>query len=323
MAKHMKKFTIILSSIILVTGVLSGCSQNPEEKSNNSTTSTNKNDSTKTKENNSYSGEYLTSLESFKTSMSNENTVILDARGEEAYAKGHIKGAIPVAWQSFTNQEGKSGDKDWGTVLPKEELAKKLSEIGVNKDKTVFVYGSKEGWGEDGRIVWMLRMAGIKATMLNGGLELWESENNEIVKDTTEPTSSETTIESLDQSMNITTDELKKDYDRLTIVDVRAKEEYDGATKYGETRGGHLPKAQNINFSEVYNEDGTIKKIDELKKLFEKKGLKTDSTIVTYCTAGIRSAHLALVLKEAGYENVKNYDASYYEWAGDNTNKVE
>jgi len=36
--------------------------------------------------------------------------------------------------------------------------------------------------------------------------------------------------------------------------------------------------------------------------------------IVTYCTSGIRSAHNALVLRMAGYENAKNYDASINEW---------
>lgn len=94
---------------------------------------------------------------------------------------------------------------------------------------------------------------------------------------------------------NITTEELKKDYDQYKIIDVREKEEYDGATKYGEARGGHLPNAINITFNQLYNEDGTIKSSKEIEK----------------------------ILENAGYKNVQNYDASFYEWAGDEVNKLE
>jgi 3-mercaptopyruvate sulfurtransferase SseA len=45
-------------------------------------------------------------------------------------------------------------------------------------------------------------------------------------------------------------------------------------------------------------------------------GLQPEYPIVTYCTAGIRSAHMALVLRMAGFANARNYDASFYEWAG-------
>lgn len=36
--------------------------------------------------------------------------------------------------------------------------------------------------------------------------------------------------------------------------------------------------------------------------------------IVTYCTAGIRSAYMQLILEMCGFENSMNYDESYYRW---------
>lgn len=319
MFKLMKNITITLISAALIFSTSVACSQ----KSNNDSKSSAENSQSEKKESNSYSDEYLTDIEKFKSSMSDNNIVILDARGDDAYKKGHIKGAISVSWKDFTNQTVKPGEKDWGVILPKDELAKKIGEIGVNKEKNVIVYGNKDAWGEDGRIVWMLRMAGINATMLNGGIDLWESEKNEVTKEESKAEVVDFKIDALDSSMNISTNELKKDYDNFKVIDVRDKDEYEGATKFGEARGGHLPKAINLQFSESYNEDGTIKKIDDLKKLFKEKGLNLDDQIVTYCTGGIRSAHLALILKMSGYENVKNYDASYYEWAGDSTNTIE
>lgn len=37
---------------------------------------------------------------------------------------------------------------------------------------------------------------------------------------------------------------------------------------------------------------------------------------MVYDTAGVRSAYLVLVLRMAGFENARNYDSSFHEWAG-------
>ncbi|MCS4475457.1 rhodanese-like domain-containing protein [Clostridium botulinum] len=58
-----------------------------------------------------------------------------DARPDKDYKKGHIPGAINVQWPYFTNQEGKPGEKDWGMLLPEKELSKKLSSLGIDKNK--------------------------------------------------------------------------------------------------------------------------------------------------------------------------------------------
>ncbi|MDO7205008.1 hypothetical protein Q5M85_13530 [Paraclostridium bifermentans] len=43
--------------------------------------------------------------------------------------------------------EGKAGDKDWGTLLDKDQLSKVYSDLGINKNKKVIVYAQKNGWG--------------------------------------------------------------------------------------------------------------------------------------------------------------------------------
>ncbi len=80
--------------------------------------------------------------------------------------------------------------------------------------------------------------------------------------------------------------------------------------------GGHLPGATLIAFEDMFKKDYTVKNIPELKQMFQAAGLKPEDEIVTYCTAGIRSAHMALMLRMAGFEKARNYDASFYEWAG-------
>lgn len=267
--------------------------------------------------------EYLTSISWLEKNMKdNKKLVIVDARSDKEYAKGHIPGAINVTWQALAKMDGNPGDKDWGTLQDAKTLSKTLGDLGISKDSQVVVYANKDAWGEDGRVVWSLKRAGIEARMLNGGIDLWSSDKKETTKDVPEVTKVEVTIDEIKPDINISTEDLKKEYENLKVIDTREKDEYNGATKFGEARGGHLPNAINITFNQFYNEDGTLKTNDEIKKIMDDAGLKKGEDIATYCTGGIRSAHMALVLKNAGFEKVRNYDASFYEWAADKSNEV-
>ncbi|MDK0629780.1 sulfurtransferase [Clostridium perfringens] len=261
-----------------------------------------------------YNNDYFVTANWLADNLENKNIVILDARSEKAYNKEHIPGAINVAWQSLANMKGKAGDKGWGVALNKEELSKKLEALGIDKNTEVITYANKDGWGEDGRLTWELKTAGINSKMLDGGFDIWSKEGRVTTKDVPVVVSKTLNIEQINSNTTVTTENLYENMSKYTIVDARAKDEYDGATKFGEAVGGHIKGAISLPFNEVYNEDGTIKSEKELNEIFKKAGLTKEQEIVTYCTAGIRSAHLALILNMLGY-NAKNYDASYYEWA--------
>lgn len=265
---------------------------------------------------------YFVSIDSLKGNLN--NVVLLDARSEKDYAGGHIPGAINATWQSFANMEGKPGQPNWGTLLSKEKLSEKLGALGIDGKKSVIVYTDHTGWGEDGRIVWMLRMAGIKdSKMLDGGWKAWTAANNAISKDGPAVTPATLAVPSMDDNFNATTEWISGNLDRIKIVDARSPKEYAGAVDFGEARGGHLPKAISIPYEGSFNADGTVKNTEELKNIFDKAGLKPEDEIVTYCTKGIRSAHMALLLRMAGFEKARNYDASFYSWAGDSSLNVE
>lgn len=274
----------------------------------------NSNAAKETTESKGYNNDYFITANWLADNLENKNIIILDARSEKAYNKEHIPGAINVAWQSLANMKGKAGDKGWGVALNKEELSKKLEALGIDKNTEVITYANKEGWGEDGRLTWELKTAGINSKMLDGGFDIWSKEGRVTTKDVPVVVSKTLNIEQINSNTTVTTENLYENMSKYTIVDARAKDEYDGATKFGEAVGGHIKGAISLPFNEVYNEDGTIKSEKELNEIFKKAGLTKEQEIVTYCTAGIRSAHLALILNMLGY-NAKNYDASYYEWA--------
>ena len=268
---------------------------------------------------------YIVSSDWLKEKLNKSGLLILDARGQETYDKGHIPGAIAVTWQGFANMQGAPGEANWGTVLEPKALSEKLSGLGISTDKEIVVYtNTVGGWGEDGRLVWMLRRAGFdNVKLLDGGFNVWSAKGYEVSKEKVTVTAATVEIKELDNKTNITTEELNSKLGKVVIIDTREKEEYEGATKYGEARGGHIPGAINIPFKSFLNADGTLKAATEIEGILATNGIKKEDEIVTYCTAGIRSAHMQLILDVLGYSNSKNYDASFYEWSGNSSLSIE
>ena len=107
------------------------------------------------------------------------------------------------------------------------------------------------------------------------------------------------------------------------LVDVRSPKEYSGELlsmpnypQEGATRGGHIPGAVSIPWSQAVNEaDSTFKSYEDLRALYESKGIRQDGEIIAYCRIGERSSLTWFVLKYLlGYPDVRNYDGSWTEW---------
>lgn len=321
-----KKIALILFSVTLVSSLFTGCSKHSHETSSAAPVSSSSEEEGCCAVQTSFADSSLiTEIGELQANMKSSSLLLLDARSEKEYAEGHIPGAINVNWQSFSNINGKAGDKGWGVVLPAEELGKRLSAIGVDKSKNIIVYAdSKSGSGEDGRILWMLRMCGIaNSKLLDGGYSFWQAKGLEISKESPSVKPSSFTLNSFDTSYIVDTNWVKEHKSTVKLVDARDTLKYTGAASMGEVRLGHIPGAINLSFKSVFNSDGTIKSQNQLDSMFSSLGLKKEDTIVTYCTAGVRSAHLAMILKLAGYNNVKNYNESFGTWADDSSLPVE
>jgi len=81
------------------------------------------------------------------------------------------------------------------------------------------------------------------------------------------------------------------------------------------TAAGHIPSARSIPWATAVRDDGTFRSADELRELYEGKGVTPDRAVTAYCRIGERSAHTWFVLRELlGYSDVRNYDGSWTEW---------
>lgn len=268
-----------------------------------------------------FTGEYIVDANYVKEHYEDDNIILLDARGEKTAKKGTIEGATAIDWQALSNIENaEKGDYDWGLILEPELLSEKLSELGLSKDKEIIMFAEgPDGWGEDGRILWTLRAAGYEnLKMVDGGIKALKDIGLAKSKDIKKFEAVEVKVDELDYEHVINTKELEESYEDYVIVDVRADKEFNGGVFYGEAKGGHLPGAIQVRFTDLFDSDGYLKSNDEIASLFENKDVQKGDKLVTYCTSGIRSAYSQLILEMLDYDVTKNYDGSYNTWCANN-----
>ena len=169
---------------------------------------------------------------------------------------------------------------------------------------------------------------------MNGGRKKWLEEDRPISKEVQQYPKGNFKASQPDNSIRVFLNEVKEALsakDRVVMVDVRSQKDFTGEvlappeypTEHAQ-RGGHIPGAANIPWSQAVNEDGTFKSVQELENLYQPKGILPDKEVITYCRIGERSSHTWFVLKYLlGYTNVKNYDGSWTEWGNMIANQIE
>ena len=62
---------------------------------------------------------------------------------------------------------------------------------------------------------------------------------------------------------------------------------------------------------------------EEIHAMCAAKGITPDKEIMVYCFKGARASNTYLALREAGFENVSNYFASWNEWSRDDKLEID
>ena len=235
-----------------------------------------------------------------------------------AYEQGHVDGATGLNWRKDLQQHPVRD------LITKQELEELLSRSGATADTTIAVYGDNNNWFA-AWFFWLLKYYGHKdVRLVNGGRAKWIAEGRPLSSAMPSFARSEYRAKSPDASVRALRDlVLERVTDgRAKIVDVRSPKEYSGELlapenlpQEGAQRGGHIPGAQNVPWATAVAEDGRFKNADELRTIYEGKGLTRGSEVIAYCRIGERSAHTWFVLRELlGYQDVRNYDGSWTEW---------
>ena len=246
---------------------------------------------------------------------------------ENAYKQGHIPGAYMVRWKKDIN------DATRRDIIYKQQFETLMSGIGATPETELILYGDFNNWFA-AFALWVFQYYGHKKIkIMNGGRRKWEMENREYTKEEPIPKSSKYIAQPPDEGIRAYLPDVKRAIERAetVLVDVRSAKEFSGEITAPPEypmehaqRGGHIPGAQNIPWAQAVREDGTFKNADELKGLYEGKGITPDKHVICYCRIGERSSHSWFVLKYLlGYPSVRNYDGSWTEWGNMIGNPIE
>lgn len=248
--------------------------------------------------------------------LDDSNVRILESSTDKGeYDRAHIPGAL---WVDHFADLLKSGDDSRGEVVTPEQFARLMGRLGIGPETTVVWYGDRHN-SYAIRGYWTMDYHQHRGDffVLDGGRERWLAEGRPATRDVT-------SIVTAEYPTPVTwTNENRATWEQVqaaigqpqsVILDVRSPEEHSGQNRRA-ARGGHIPGAVNVEWTETTAAPNVLKPEDELRELYESRDVTPDKEVIVHCQLGVRAAHTWFVLKHVlGYSNVKNYDGSWAEW---------
>ena len=254
--------------------------------------------------------------------LKNKNLIIFDSSWHmpnvnrdslNDFKQGHIEKSQFFDIDKISNQKTKLPH-----MVPSEFFFRNvMRSFGVNNDSTIVVYDTL-GIYSSARVWWLFNYFGHERIfVLNGGLKKWLKEKKPITKKIFKPKLGNFKVEtnnSLITNYKIILKNLnKKNY---TILDARSKKRFEGKEKEPRSglQSGHIPNSKNLFWGNLITTRGTFKSKNQLKKIFKKYNINSNSNIVTSCGSGITACILSLGLLYSTYISSKVYDGSWSEW---------
>lgn len=231
----------------------------------------------------------------------------------EDYEAAHIPGA-----RFFDIDEISDKTSPLPHMLPPvEKFVSRVRAMGVGDGHRVVVY-DQDGLFSAARVWWMFRVFGHEdVAVLDGGLKAWIAEGREVEDMPPQPRDRHFTGRkdaSLVRDVTQVAASLKLGDDQ--IVDARSPSRFRGDDPEPREglRAGHMPGALNVHYATLFNDDGTMKSVDETREIFEAAGVDLTKPVITTCGSGVTAAILSLALARLGHRKTSLYDGSWTEW---------
>lgn len=258
------------------------------------------------------------------------NLVIVDTRhdlinptmGRDAYAAGHIPGAIYLSIDE--DLSGTKTGKNGRHPLPEAEaFAVTLGAKGISNQSLVVVYDQGSAMFV-GRLWWMLRWVGHNSVfVLDGGIAQWQKEGRAVATAVTTRSATTFTASAREhmrltvaQTLTALTDPTQR------ILDARAAERYRGEVEPVDPVAGHIPGAFNRAFANNLR-DGLFKPADELKREFDTiLAGRAPEQLIHQCGSGVSALANMIAMEHAGLNGSRLYAGSWSEWCSDASRPV-
>jgi thiosulfate/3-mercaptopyruvate sulfurtransferase len=229
----------------------------------------------------------------------------VDLRDADAYRTAHIAGAAYLELRRLGTSVGKLEN----ALLPPSEFSDLMAELGISSGDVVVAYDDQ--WGlAAARLLWALHYYGHRdVAVLNGGWDGWVDEGGP--QATGDEAVTPGHFEATPRSDVYADTEWIAERIRAggtALVDTRTKAEFDA---------GHIPGAIWWDwFNAVPAGSWNVSRDPaELRAEWQALGLSASDHVTVYCRSGMRAAHTYLVLRNAGFSQVRLYDGSWQEWS--------
>jgi thiosulfate/3-mercaptopyruvate sulfurtransferase len=230
------------------------------------------------------------------------------------YEAGHLPGAVFADLD--VDLSGPASPEAGRHPLPTPEaFAAAMGALGIGDDDVVVAYDDAGGINA-ARMVWMLRVLGHEAALLDGGLDASPLEAGTAVRPPATFTPAPWPPDLL------ATPEDAADPANVTI-DARQRERFDGTPHPADPRAGHIPGARSLDARDNLGPDGRLLGREALRERFKAVGIEPGSAVVSYCGSGVTSCHNLVVLEHAGLGRGRLYPGSWSQWAADPGRPVE
>lgn len=236
---------------------------------------------------------------------------------------------IPSA-RFFDLDAVKDHDSKYPHMLPTAEaFAEAMRKIGIRRDDQVVIYDSKElGIFSAPRVGWTLKVFGHPSVHLLNNFKLWveqgyPTESGDVQVDAEEqshypePSVDPERVVKFAEVKDIAKDHGKEGAEGIQILDARPRGRWAGTSP--EPRpglsSGHIPGSISVPHSELLDpKTGTLLPGDELRRIFESKGIDPEKPIISSCGTGVTAAVIDAALGEANYgkaDDRRLYDGSW------------
>lgn len=253
---------------------------------------------------------WLITAEELKNRLGSADLCVIDVRPAEDFARGHLPGAVHFDLFGLSLIDTREG--------PLQAFMHMIHHIlelrGVSDSKEVVCYENNSGM-RAARGLWFLDYFGHpKARMLDGGMQAWQAAGFPVSTEADPPKAASFKIQRRPEVL-ATVDDVSRSLGKsnVAILDTRSRGEYLG-TQVRAARGGAVPGAIHIEWTDNLNSDGKFKSAAELKAMYDGAGITADKEVISYCQGGYRAAHSYIALRLLGFPRVRNYIGSWKEW---------
>ena len=234
-----------------------------------------------------------------------------DARAE--YEATHIPGA-----RFFDIDDIAETRTDLPHMAPPiEKFMSRLRAMGIGDGHQVVVYDAA-GLSSAARVWWLFRLMGQEnVAVLDGGLPKWLAEDRPVEDMPPIPRDRHMTVRFQNQLVrDVTQVAQASKLGDPQIVDARSAARFRGEADEPRAglRKGHIPGSRNVPYTDLLNDDQTMKSPDETRAIFEAAGIDLGKPVITTCGSGVTAAILALALERMGHNAWSLYDGSWTEW---------